>query len=212
MRFDGQHALIYKDHINESIFHKIPVNTKILDIGCNAGKLGEKLIRQKNCQVWGVDNSKQAIKEASKVLTKAEYFNIESGKIPFEREKFEVIIFGDVLEHLRWPNTILNNVSNILDKNGEIIASIPNIANIKIRIKLLLGSWNYTKDGILDETHLRFFTKKSILKLFDDENYKVIELDITPGLNLWSINMNYNICKLWPTLLAKQFIIKAIKK
>jgi methionine biosynthesis protein MetW len=212
MIYNDQHALIYQEHINEYIFSKVPKETKVLDIGCNAGKLGYELIKQKKCEVYGLDYSAEVISEASKKLTRAIVFDLESGLTPFADDHFDVIILGDILEHLKWPNILLANISKLLTADGFILASLPNVANIKNRLRLLFGNWDYTKDGILDITHLRFFTKKTIIEMFE-EHYKVAEVDITPGIQVTnSNNFNYKISKIYPTLFAKQFIIKATKK
>jgi len=131
----------------------------VLDVGCNTGYLGKDLIEKKKCYVFGIDYSKTAIDVAKKYLNKVKVVNLEkySNNI---NDKFDVIIFADVLEHLKFPEKTLNIYKKLLNPNGVILASIPNIANINTRLKLLLGNWNYTDSGILDETHLKFFTKK----------------------------------------------------
>lgn len=201
------------------IYDLIPENKKVLDVGCNTGNLGSQLIKSKNCVVYGIDYSVNSIKKAKTRLTKAEVFDLETYKVPFEKEKFDVIIFGDVLEHIRYPEVVLTKFKKLLNKNGLVIASIPNVANINIRWNLFWGNWNYKTWGILDKTHMRFFTKKTIKKLFTNQNYKIIKINSTPGANFIFlrhfkplIKIKEIICKIYPKLLALRFIVVAKKQ
>jgi len=209
---------IYSKNINLNVYKHISKNKKILDVGCNTGNLGEKLIKEKSCRVFGIDNSKNAVLMARKKLDKVMLFDLETYKIPFPNEKFDVIIFADVLEHVRYPEKILKKYSSMLKSNGIILASLPNVANINIRLNLFFGKWNYQDAGILDRTHMRFFTKKTIVSLFKNSGYKIIKIDSTPGFSFIFLRY-FNIlkklkgllCKVAPKLLGLQFIIIAKK-
>jgi 2-polyprenyl-3-methyl-5-hydroxy-6-metoxy-1,4-benzoquinol methylase len=150
----------YSKKYNPYVYREIPPNKKILDLGCNTGLLGEALIKNKGCRVYGADYSKEAIKIARKKLNKVVLCDLEKD-IPFKKEKFDIIILADIIEHLRYPEDFVLKLKPLLNKDGILIACIPNIANITIRIKLLMGKWDYKKGGILDRTHMRFFTKKN---------------------------------------------------
>jgi len=103
--------------------------------------------------------------------------NIENLNIPFQNNFFDVIIMGDVLEHLVDPYTVVNNMKKYLKPNGVVIASIPNVRNLKtFRNIYLRKSFNYSDQGIFDKTHLRFFTKKDTRALFEDEGYYVLDV------------------------------------
>jgi len=210
--------LEYSHSLNHYIFSKIPKDKKVLDLGCNTGLLGKKLIEEKNCIVYGVDYSKEAIKIAKKNLIKAEIGDLEK-EIPFKGEKFDRIILADIIEHLKYPEELLIKLKDFLKKDGEIIASIPNVANISIRLGLLFGNWNYKKTGILDKTHLRFFTKKTIKELFYNSGYKIIKLSSTPGFDFIVLRhfkiliyLRDKLCKIYPKLFALQFIVVAKNK
>lgn len=215
-----EHAVTsYGGHINNYLFELIPAGKKVLDIGCNTGNLGKKLITEKKCQVYGVDYSKKAIEIAKKRLTEVMFFDLETDELPFSDHKFDIIIFGDVLEHLRSPESILSRIPKILNKNGLVVASIPNIANINMRLNLLFGKWNYCNDGILDLTHLRFFTKKTIKELFKNSGYEITKIDSTPGSKFmifryfkFLTTIAKSMCKIYPNLFALQFIIVARKR
>jgi len=209
---------IYENGYNLHIYKLISKNKKILEVGCNTGNLGHNLIKNKGCIVYGLDYSKKAINIAKTRLTKAIVFDLETYKTPFKNETFDIIIFGDVLEHIRYPEIVLSKFKKLLTKDSIIIASIPNVANINIRLQLLFGNFNYKPSGILDQTHLRFFTKKSVKKMFTKQNYKIIKIDSTPGFNFiilrhfkLLIKIKKIICKMYSKLFALQFIVIAKK-
>jgi 2-polyprenyl-3-methyl-5-hydroxy-6-metoxy-1,4-benzoquinol methylase len=205
----------YSKEYNKYVYNKIPKNKKVLDLGCNTGLLGEALIKNKECIVYGADYSNEAIKIAKTKLNKAVVCDLEKS-IPFKNEQFDAIVLADILEHLRYPEELLKKIKILLKEKGVIIASIPNVANIHIRFHLLFGNWNYKKSGILDRTHLRFFTEKTIKKLFLDSNYEILEIDSTPGFSFFVLRhfeilkkIKEKLCKMYPKLFATQFIIIA---
>lgn len=100
--------------------------------------------------------------------------NIETTKLHFDELMFDVILLGDVLEHLVDPYTTLNDLKKFLKPNGVIVASIPNIREWNtMKTIFLKGDFRYDDSGILDKTHLRFFTKKNIIELFEKNNYEI---------------------------------------
>ena len=196
-------------NINIEIFNKIPSNSLVLDVGCGSGSLGKKLISEKHCKVYGIDISHKAIDYAKRNIDVAKQVNIEY-EMPIFDKKFDVIIFGDILEHLQWPDLILERYKKFLKREGIIILSLPNVANIRIRFNLLLGKWDYTETGILDNTHLRFYTKKTIEEMISRNNFKILSYSFTPGFSFLFFRNNKKIQKLlgnlYPKLFALQFI------
>ena len=137
-----------------------------------------------------------------------------------ELGRYDAILLGDVLEHLRNPRAILEKLAGKLKPGGKILISLPNIANIWVRLNLLLGRFNYSRVGILDETHLRFFTLKSARQLAADSGLDVISTGVTPiplplilpatstGRPLSFLHvLNWALTKLRKTLLGYQFIL-----
>ncbi|MFK5882353.1 MAG: class I SAM-dependent methyltransferase [Sulfurospirillum sp.] len=103
--------------------------------------------------------------------------NIEQIKLPFEKNFFDVILCGDVLEHLVDPYNIVRKLRLILKDDGVLIASLPNIRQIQILKQIFLeGDFKYTNAGILDKTHLRFFCKKNMLELFEKNGFEVVNI------------------------------------
>ncbi|MBU1500356.1 class I SAM-dependent methyltransferase [Patescibacteria group bacterium] len=206
--------------MNESVIKYIDFNKKILDVGCCEGALGKYLKQHKQAAVFGIDISNQAIKQAQKNLDQAFTLNIETDNLPFPQKSFDVIICADILEHLFNPLAVLKKLKSFLKNKGIFILSIPNIANIKIRSNLLLGRFDYQKDGIMDESHLRFFTCKTSQKLVADAGLKILALDYSPGFAFFFLkgrvlkikilkNLLHRLTKLSPSLFCRQFIIIA---
>lgn len=178
---------------------------KILDVGCSYGDLGEKL-KQKGCYVDGVELYEPAANAADKILNNVFRINIDN-RIEIENAGFEgydLITFMDVLEHTIDPTSTLNCFSKYLNPNGRVIVSLPNIANIVERFNLLLGRFDYKEYGVLDKTHLRFFTLKSALEMMHKNFQNVQIIECTPRYNFFR-----PFVKFFPGLLALQFVILA---
>ena len=144
-----------------------------------SGILGTKL-KEKGCLVYGIDISKKALALAKKRVDKTILLDIEKD-VPSLDKKFDVIIFADILEHLRDPEKVLKRYLQFLKPNGKIVVSLPNIANWSIRIKLLFGSFRYTETGILDKTHLHFYTLQTAKDFLRNSGITLQKIDITPS-------------------------------
>jgi 2-polyprenyl-3-methyl-5-hydroxy-6-metoxy-1,4-benzoquinol methylase/glycosyltransferase involved in cell wall biosynthesis len=148
---------------------------KILEVGCSSGYFGGALVDQGH-EVWGVEPFDEAARKASEILHKVHIGFIEDFFTKNAGQNFDVIMFGDVLEHLADPESVLKQSKDFLSARGIIVASIPNIAHFSVRAMMLEGRWEYSDLGILDRTHLRFFTRNSIVDLFNESGYKVLSL------------------------------------
>jgi|GEM_PF-1362752 len=214
----------YYQGVNYSILNFInPRATYVLDIGCAQGNLGY-LIKQKfGSRVFGIEAFAPAAEKAKTKLDKVYIGDIESFKFPFSEEMFDHIIFGDVLEHLYDPWGILSKVKPYLKKDGTIISSIPNVGHISVLTELLIGKWTYRDSGLLDKTHLRFFTLSEIKKMFELCGYEVKQIDRIEVTNefynkliislkdcLESIGVNRE--NFIEELVAYQYVIEANKK
>lgn len=148
-------------------------NSKVLDIGCASGNIGRILYDFKDCIVDGIELDEVAIDIAKKSGAYRELYNFSITdeddkifkKIISSNEKYDYIIFGDVLEHLYNPYRAIANATKMLKKNGSILVSVPNVAHIDIIRGLIDGEFNYSDVGLLDSTHIRFFTEKSFLEM-----------------------------------------------
>ena len=147
---------------------------RILEVGCSAGYLGSYL-KTLGHTVIGVEMDPISAREAAECLDAVYCQSIQSYYSENPLEKFDAIFFGDVLEHIANPDEVLISTHDFLNKDGIVIASIPNVAHHAIRAMLLEGSWDYSDLGILDRTHLQFFTKSSLHELFKKSHYNVID-------------------------------------
>jgi SAM-dependent methyltransferase len=136
----------------------------ILDEGCATGVLGCRLKdSNKAKEVVGVEIFKEAADEAAKYYETIHQGDIEEIKLPYENY-FDFVVCADILEHLRDPWNILRQIHKWLKNDGSVIICIPNVRYWKVLRDLIFhGSWQYADHGILDKTHLRFFTRRSFL-------------------------------------------------
>lgn len=182
------------------IVSRICSGAKILDVGCASGYLAREL-KEKKCTVVGIEINKEMAAMASNYCDKVIVTDVEEAvELPIPEKEFDFIILSDVLEHLRRPDLVITKLKRYLAPDGLVIASIPNVARIEIRIKLLLGRFDYQDSGIMSKGHLRFFTLKTAKDMFKSTGYKIIQIDYT-GLG--------SRFRILPTLFAFQFLLIA---
>jgi 2-polyprenyl-3-methyl-5-hydroxy-6-metoxy-1,4-benzoquinol methylase len=157
---------------------------KVLDVGCGVGSFGASIRKRTDCEVWGVESHAACIQKAKQNIDKVlhGYFGPELGLPP---GYFDCIVFNDVLEHMLDPASALGLARALLSSGGSVVASIPNIRQFPTVWKLLIdGDWEYQEFGILDKTHLRFFTRLSIMRLFQGAGFAIQQIDgINPFLS-----------------------------
>jgi len=197
----------------------IDAGSRVLDVGCATGYFAKELSK-KGCETWGVDNDALAVKKAGKYCKKT--FTVDLNKVsslPIPKKYFDYIILLDVIEHLLHPEKILEIIKPYLKNGGEIIVSVPNIAHASVRWSLLKGEFKYTSTGILDKTHLHFFTKNSFENSIKKAGYKILKLSPTNGMckvpllskitDRLPYSWQYRIACKVPTLFSFQFIALA---
>jgi len=141
---------------------------KVLEIGMGGGDTLVYIKRNKLAsEVVGVDLVELPdSNQHNSLIDKTYFFNVETEEFPFEKNYFDVIIVGDILEHLIDPLKVLKKLAQVLKPHGLILISIPNIRDIKAIYSILMkGRFQYTTEGIFDKTHLRFFCKKDMIDL-----------------------------------------------
>lgn len=146
---------------------------RLLDVGCGAGAFGELIKQSHDVEVWGVEAAPSVAATASTRLDRVIVgdFGPQNG---LPHGVFDCIVFNDVLEHMLEPEQALRYAKSLLSHNGCIVASIPNIRYLPVLWHLAArGEWNYADCGVWDRTHVRFFTKSSIVALFENEGYTV---------------------------------------
>ena len=203
-------------HTHTLAIELITKGSKILDIGCATGYLAKEL-SQMECEVWGVDFDKKAIKKAEKYTKKAVAADFEClESLPFPRKYFDYVLLMDVIEHLRFPERIFNVVRRHVKKSGKLIISVPNIAHASMRWSLFRGNFEYTTTGLMDSTHYHFYTKKTFEETLAKNGFRIIKLLPTNGMTkvpflrkvtdripaFWQ----YKIACALPTLFSYQFV------
>jgi len=159
------------------VFHLIKDGSKVLDVGCSSGNFGVELINRKNCVVDGLELSTSDAEVASKKLRRVHQLNVETDDLSDLDSDYDVIYFGDVIEHLLDPSNALIRIQKHLKSDGVVLFSIPNMAHISIRLLLLAGDFSYAETGLLDKTHLHFYTLDEIKRVFNDANMVIDTLD-----------------------------------
>lgn len=160
---------------HQLIAEELGSSNNILDVGCNKGYL--KILAKDN-NFCGIDLNSQDLAHARKLGYKRVYkLDLNKYKLFKSKEKFDVIVFADILEHLLHPEEVLSYfVRNYLEKNGKVIISLPNVANFLVRYNLLIGNFDYSDCGILDKTHLHLYTLKSAKELIGRCNLGILKV------------------------------------
>lgn len=160
---------------HSKIVSLVPPATRVLEFGCATGYMSEVLKNKLGCTVIGVEISPEAAAIAEQHTERVIVGDAEKIDYAVELagEEFDVVLFADVLEHLKEPGDVLRRIRPFVAENGVVIASIPNIAHGSVRLALLGGEFRYRDLGLLDETHLRFFTRSSIQDLFEETGYVI---------------------------------------
>ena len=158
----------------------VGADREVLDVGCASGYLAEALGRN-GCLVSGVEYDPVDAEKARPFLVDLAVADLNQVDLAeqFPGKAFDTIVFGDVLEHLLDPATVLTSSLRLLRPGGSIVISIPNVAHGSVRLALLQGRWNYTDTGLLDKTHIRFFTLKTLLAMLEKAGLAVTELRST---------------------------------
>ena len=147
---------------------------KTLDVGCASGTFSEQLKKNFNTESWGIEIVEEYAMMAKEKLDHSLHGSFDDVYHNLPENYFDCIFFNDVLEHMIYPEDCLKKIKKNLQPGKTIIASIPNIRYINILKNLLFKrDWKYEDSGIMDRTHLRFFTKKSIIRMFEDCGYKI---------------------------------------
>lgn len=145
----------------------IPPSVELLDVGTGTGALGEFLSTERECVLDGVNYNADEVTVAKPFYRELRVANLEQTRLSevFGNNRYDFIVFADVLEHLRNPAEVLADACKLLKPQGRIIISLPNIAYAGVVADLLAGQFNYTEEGILDQTHVQFFTRGSLYQL-----------------------------------------------
>ena len=188
-------------------------STIVLDVGCGFGGLAPLLRMRDVKKIYGIEVNPTASEHLEGAYDRHWIGSVESINLPQELSSFDCIIFADVLEHLIDPWKTLKKYVEHLSPGGVIVASIPNARNLGLIYRLLFqGRWTYSESGILDKTHLRFFTRKEIEALFIQAGLKIEMIDVNRDNYSLLRRLLTGIPRFFiPDLEVCQFLIRARK-
>ncbi len=200
----------------------------VLDVGCASGYLARQLTAQ-GCVVVGVEPDPEAAAQARTCCQEVVCSCVEELEAIYPRYGFfDVVLLGDVLEHLQDPATVLVLLRKYLKPGGYFVISVPNVANYAVRLELLRGRFRYTDYGIMDRSHVRFFTLDTLRELLESAGLEIETLEVTPGLFCWRPyrltfgrlkgrlrflgQWEYALSRWFKRLFAFQFIVVAVPR
>jgi 2-polyprenyl-3-methyl-5-hydroxy-6-metoxy-1,4-benzoquinol methylase len=168
----------YYEHDRPEVVALVPLGARrVLELGCASGRLAEALKQRQDCHVTGVEYSAEAAARATARLDRVIVGDCESLDLDaqFQPGEFDCLIAADVLEHLRDPESLLRNLRPFLTQDAAIVVSLPNVRHGGVLEAAVEGYWTYREEGILDRTHLRFFTRREIDNMFARLGFEVEE-------------------------------------
>jgi 2-polyprenyl-3-methyl-5-hydroxy-6-metoxy-1,4-benzoquinol methylase len=197
----------------------LPAQSKVLDVGTASGMLARSC-EAASLRFFGIESNPEWSAIASPFYEKLWTCTLE--KAPEEVLRgYDVIVLADVLEHMPVPKNALDKLVDLQNQDCLFIISVPNVANLWVRLHLLMGHFDYADRGILDRTHLRFFTRKTLIDLVEGTGLDISSIAATPiplellspffvtRLGRWLNAAFARFTSLYPTLLGYQFIVEA---
>lgn len=171
------------DDAGMKLAHLIAPNSRVLDVGCGTGVITDTIRRQKSASIIGIEPDAERVQRAIARGLDV-HLGILSPDFIRQHGPFDYIVFADVLEHLPNPAEIVAMARGGLKPGGSVVASIPNVAHWFVRIDLLRGRFDYQDCGIMDATHLRWFTRRTVREFFERLGFQITALDCTVNINL----------------------------
>jgi SAM-dependent methyltransferase len=197
---------------HQKLLGLVPANSHVLDVGCSTGYVALALM-QRGCTIVGIEQDERAAEAARSICEDVLVGDVETLEFPFPPASFDVVLCGDLIEHLRDPQRFLAHVRPLLREKGRLVLTTPNVANWVVRLGLLFGRWRYTERGILDRTHSHLFTRKTLVEALRTAGYRIVEFDFTVPVPLIGFSpverVAHAVGRLRPSLFAYQFVVCA---
>lgn len=201
------HALIYQVNLTSEMENDariiaekyIIANSIVLDVGSACGDFGVFLHKHKNCEVHGMELSSASIEvaretQAYSMLHQVDLNNFDESEFASYYGYFDRIALIDILEHVMRPDAVLRKLSRFLKKDGFFVISLPNIAFGEIKLQLLTNNFSYTETGILDKTHLKFFTYRTIADFLAELGVEIVDCSFKiAGISSRGFEVSYSV-------------------
>jgi len=201
----------------------VPQGARVLDIGCGTGAVSAVIQKLRSAQIFGVEPDVHRV-----AVARARGIDVTEGYLTKQAlatlGKFRVVVFADVLEHIPNPSALLQLGCSALDQDGFVVISVPNVAHWSVRWSLLRGRFDYEEFGIMDATHLRWFTSASLRRWLENNGFTVEAVEHSAGVSLpvysrawpWRAihpwrrsQLVHKLARLWPELFGCQHIVRA---
>jgi 2-polyprenyl-3-methyl-5-hydroxy-6-metoxy-1,4-benzoquinol methylase len=195
------------------LLERTPHGSSVLDVGCWSGFAGRFLREVRRVEVDGVEPHVAMAQRAERDYRAVYCMPIEQAadELLAAQREYDVVLFLDVLEHLTAPDDILRRARSLVKPDGRALVSLPNVAHWSVRKELLLGRWRYTDSGLLDRTHLRFFTLARARDLAAQTGWQIVYEDValTPPPPLRGRSQSQlSLLRRWPELFAVQLLFE----
>lgn|SRR5487761_2405112 len=218
---------VYKNDGNAPLLALLDTGVRrVFDVGCGAGD-NAFIIKSRfpDCEIHGITRSATEAAISREIMNSCWVGDIE-GELPAQLRsiKFDAIIFSHVLEHLRDPGSVVDKFADLLDEGGAALIAVPNVLSLPMRWQFLRGDFEYRSEGVLDDTHLRFFTYRTADRylLARTEKLRVVSKCVAGGVPQWFLRrhilpragsdlIDRTGCRLWPNLFGHQVLIKALR-
>jgi 2-polyprenyl-3-methyl-5-hydroxy-6-metoxy-1,4-benzoquinol methylase len=190
----------------------VGVGKRVLELGCSTGYIS-RLLQGRQCRTVGVEQDASAAGRATEFCEQVIVADLNEPN--WQKDllgRFDVILMGDVLEHLMYPDRLLRSLGALLNPGGYLVISLPNVVHWRTRFKILLGKFDYQSEGTLDCTHLRFFSLRSARALIETNGYEIREFrGSVSGRGPRQIRAIFQrLSNVFPGLFAYQLLFKAV--
>jgi 2-polyprenyl-3-methyl-5-hydroxy-6-metoxy-1,4-benzoquinol methylase len=177
---------VYKHPANDRLLALLParVRARVLDCGCGAGA-NARALKARGWSVVGITISRQEQQLAEMYCESVHVGDLNDGVPPVAGDGYDIVLMSHVLEHLTRPDRLLADAQRVLATGGVVAVALPNALHFQTRLKFMLGKFDYTADGSLDETHVRFYTVKTAQQLLEANGFEVVQSATHGGLPLW---------------------------
>jgi O-antigen biosynthesis protein len=214
--FNPAHA--HPDDAHSILMRLVPENSRVLELGCSSGYLSGYLVQEKQCYVTGFELDPVAAKVAATRCNEVFTVDLDRPNAILLQDSYDVLLAPAVLEHLKYPQMVLETIRSKLRRDATVLVSLPNIAHWSMRLNLLRGKFDYTEYGLMDKTHVHFYTIKTGRDLLERSGYSVENMYIAGSgiqniLNAMLRRIGKSHTKLlWPSLLGYELIFLAHPK